>query len=52
MADGEKGAVYEYSAAGVLEGKMNGSTSPQGSFAGKEEEEGNVSAVAVDPSSR
>jgi hypothetical protein len=51
IADSVKGAVYEYSATGELEGKMNGSSSPQGSFFGKEEEEGNVSAVAVDPGS-
>ncbi len=51
VADSVKGAVYEYSAAGEFEGKLNGSSSPQGSFFGKEEEEGNVSAVAIDPSS-
>lgn len=51
VADSEKGAVYEYSAAGLYEGKMNGVSSPQGSFYGKEEEEGNVTAIAVDPSS-
>ena len=49
VADSEKGAVYEYSSAGTYEGKLNGSSAPQGSFYGKEEEEGNVRAVAVDP---
>ena len=48
IADEAKGAVYEYSRAGY-EGKMNGSSSPQGSFHGKEEEEGDVTGVAVDP---
>src|SRR5262249_21273883 len=49
VADGAKGAVYEYSAAGDFEGKTNGSSSPEGSFFGKDGEEGNVTAVAVDP---
>ena len=49
IADSEKGVVYEYSATGEYEGKMNGGSAPQGSFHGTEEEEGNVSAVAVDP---
>ena len=49
VADQAKGAVYEYSDTGTYEGKMNGSSSPQGSFYGKEEEEGNVTGVAVDP---
>ncbi len=48
VADGARGAVYEYSAAGAFEGKMNGSSSPLGGF-GKGEAEGNVSAVAIDP---
>ncbi len=48
VADSAKGSVYEFSASGVAEGKMNGASSPQGAF-GKEEAEGNVSAVAVDP---
>ena len=48
VADGEKGAVYEYSPTGALEVKLTGSSSPEGSFLGKEEEEGNVSAVAID----
>ena len=48
VADGAKGAVYEFSASGAFEGKLTGAGSPQGSFAGSAEEEGNVSAVAVD----
>jgi hypothetical protein len=50
VADGVRGAVYEYSATGAFEGKLTGKTAPQGPF-GKEEAEGNVSAVAVDPTS-
>ncbi len=48
VADSAKGSVYEFSASGIAEGKLNGASSPQGAF-GKEEAEGNVSAVAVDP---
>ncbi|HEX3909782.1 MAG TPA: hypothetical protein VHW67_03645 [Solirubrobacteraceae bacterium] len=48
VADSAKGAVYEFSATGASEEKLNGSSSPQGAF-GKEEAEGNVTAVAVDP---
>lgn len=48
VADSAKGAVYEFSASGVSEEKLTGSSSPQGAF-GKEEAEGNVTAVAVDP---
>jgi len=49
IADSAKGQVYEFSATGVAEGKLNGKGSPQGSFAGAEEEEGNVTALAIDP---
>ena len=52
VADSVKGAVYEFSATGAFEGKLNGSSSPHRLVLGKEEEEGNVSAVAVDPVSR
>ncbi len=48
VADSAKGAVYEFSSGGVFEGKVTGSGSPQGSFRGPEEEEGNVSALALD----
>jgi hypothetical protein len=51
VADSAKGGVYEFGATGAFEGKLTGSSSPQGSFFGKEEEAGNVSAVAVDPTS-
>ncbi len=50
VADSAKGAVYEFSAGGVFEGKVTGSGSPQGSFKGPEGEEGNVSALALDES--
>ena len=48
VADSVTGSVLEFSASGSFEGKLSGSTSPIGAF-GKEEDEGNVSAVAVDP---
>ena len=49
VADSVKGVVYGFSALGVLESRMTGKGSPEGSFRGKEKaEEGNVSAVAVD----
>ncbi len=48
VADGVKGAVYAFDATGSLEEKLTGKGSPYGSFKGKEEEEGNVAAVAVD----
>ena len=51
VADSEKGTVLEYSPAGLLEGKLTGKGGPEGTFAGKEEEEGNVTALAVDPTS-
>ncbi len=52
VADSALGAVYEFSSSGVYEKvRVTGSGSPQGSFRGKEEEEGNVSAVAVDETS-
>jgi sugar lactone lactonase YvrE len=47
VADSAKGGVYEFAASGSFAGKMTGSSSPQGSFFGKEEETGNVSAVAI-----
>ena len=49
VADSEKGAVYEFSPGGVAEGKLTGKGSPDGTFLGGEEEGGNVSGVAVDP---
>jgi sugar lactone lactonase YvrE len=50
VADSAKGGVYEFAASGAFEGKITGSSSPQGSFLGKEGEAGNVSAVAIDES--
>ena len=50
VADSAKGAVFKFSPAGVLEAKFNGEGSPQGTFFGHEEEEGNVSAIALDES--
>ncbi|MFI4972758.1 MAG: hypothetical protein ACHP7H_08760, partial [Hyphomicrobiales bacterium] len=50
VADSAKGGVYEFAASGAFEGKLTGSSSPQGSFLGKEGEAGNVSAVAIDES--
>jgi hypothetical protein len=50
VADSAKGAVFKFSTAGLLEAKFNGKGSPQGSFFGPEEEEGNVSAIALDES--
>jgi sugar lactone lactonase YvrE len=49
IADSAKGAVYQFSAAGAAEGKLNGKGQPNGTFLGSEEETGNVSAVALDP---
>ncbi len=48
VADSVQGTVYEFSASGVVEGKLKGAGSPQGAFLGKEEEGGNVSALALD----
>lgn len=48
VADSVKGAVYKFSATGAAEGKLTGAGSPQGPFKGPEEEEGNVTAVALD----
>ena len=49
VADSPAGAVYEFSSSGVYEkAKVSGSGSPQGSFRGKEEEEGNVTGIAID----
>ena len=51
VADGLKGMVAIYSSSGAYEGKLTGKGSPQGTFLGREEEEGNVAGVAVDPAS-
>jgi hypothetical protein len=48
VADGVKGQVDVYSSAGLYERKLTGDGSPSGSFLGPEDEEGNVSAVAVE----
>jgi hypothetical protein len=51
VADSVTGIVFVYSDAGTLERKVEGAGSPNGKFFGKEEEEGNVAAVAVDEAS-
>ncbi len=53
VADSATGLVYEFSASGASEGKpLSGAGSPQGKFGGPEqEEEGNVSALALDETS-
>ncbi len=51
VADSSQGRVYEYGASGSFEGKIKGTGSPQGSFEGTEGETGNVTALAVDPTS-
>jgi phosphodiesterase/alkaline phosphatase D-like protein len=51
VADSSQGRVYEYGASGSFEGKLKGTGSPQGSFEGEEGETGNVTALAVDPTS-
>jgi hypothetical protein len=48
VADSVKGFVGMYSSSGVFEKKLTGPGSPDGTFLGAEEEEGNVTAVAVD----
>ena len=49
VADSPAGEVYEFNSSGVYEkAKVSGSGSPQGSFRGKEEEEDNVTAIAID----
>jgi len=50
IADSAKGGVFEFSATGLAEGKLTGKGAPNGTFSGPEEEEGNVSAVAIDES--
>jgi DNA-binding beta-propeller fold protein YncE len=49
VADSVKGSVFMYGMGGEFEGKLTGSSAPEGSFRGKEDMPGNVSAVAVDP---
>ncbi len=51
VADSVNGAVYVYGSSGTFESKLTGAGSPNGTFRGKEEEEGNVAAVAVDEAS-
>ena len=48
VADSVKGVVDLYSSAGSFERKLTGAGSPNGTFLGVEEEEGNVAAVAVE----
>jgi hypothetical protein len=48
VAETGKGAVYVFGSGGAFESKLTGSSSPQGTFRGKEGEEGNVTSVAVD----
>ena len=52
VADSANGEVVEFSASGAQEGKpLTGKGSPQGPFSGPDEEEGNVSALALDEAS-
>jgi hypothetical protein len=51
VADSFKGAIFAYDSSGVFEEKLNGKGSPNGTFKGKEEELGNVAALAVDEAS-
>ncbi len=48
VADSPDGFVARYSPAGVFEEKLRGSGSPEGSFSGREGEEGNVRAIAAE----
>ncbi|MGP0100938.1 MAG: hypothetical protein ACLPUT_04855 [Solirubrobacteraceae bacterium] len=48
VADSVKGLIYTFSSSGAFEEKLKGSGSPLGSFRGKEAEEGNVTALAID----
>ncbi len=51
VADSIDGAIEVYSSSGTFERKLTGSGSPNGSFSGPEEEQGNVTAVAVEEAS-
>jgi DNA-binding beta-propeller fold protein YncE len=51
VADSVLGAIYVYSPSASLERKLGGSGQPGGGFFGPEEEEGNVSAIAIDEAS-
>ncbi len=48
VADSAKGIVDIYGPSGTFEGKVTGAGSPEGSFLGREDEEGNVRAIAVE----
>jgi len=48
VADSAEGAIYEFGAGGTFEAKLRGAGSPQGTFGGPDEEEGNVTALALD----
>ncbi len=48
VADAEKRAIFAFSSSGVYEATIKGSGSPLGTFGGKEGEEGNVTALALD----
>ncbi len=51
VGESAKGEIDLFSAAGAYEARWKGAGSPQGSFLGKEGEEGNISALAVDEAS-
>jgi DNA-binding beta-propeller fold protein YncE len=51
VADSSKGFVAIYGSSGAFEKKLTGAGSPNGSFLGPEEEEGNVTAVSIDEAS-
>lgn len=51
VADSIKGFVAVYRASGTFERKITGVGAPDGSFRGAQEEEGNVTSVAVDEGS-
>ncbi len=51
VGESAKGEIDLFGAAGTYEAKWTGASSPEGSFSGKEGEEGNISALAVDEAS-
>jgi NHL repeat len=51
VAETGKGAVYAFDSSGAFTSKITGASSPEGTFRGKEGEEGNVTALAVDETS-
>jgi phosphodiesterase/alkaline phosphatase D-like protein/DNA-binding beta-propeller fold protein YncE len=51
VADSVKGVVDVFGSSGVFERKLTGAGSPNGTFLGSEEEEGNATAVGVEEAS-